>query len=66
LWSVDVANLADSKLYQLDVQNSLEFTQKALDYVYQKRIFIARSLLQKVSAEEAEALRIVYINIAAQ
>lgn len=59
---VDAQAQSDCTLYGLDANHSLDFTQRALDYIYQKRLFCARSLL----SANSEALRLVYVNVAAQ
>lgn len=58
-----VGSHSSSKLWNLNVNTSLESTVSAVDYIFEKRVFTA-SLL--TDAPYAEALKLVYVNIAAQ
>lgn len=63
---IDASQVSNTNHFQLDVQNSLDITLKAIDFIYQNRIFIARSLIKNPSLDQLEALKVVYINIAAR
>ncbi|CAD8140791.1 unnamed protein product [Paramecium octaurelia] len=62
---VYVQSQADCKLFKQDTNYSLEQNLKSIDQIFGKRVYLA-SILANLDSDIYEALKLIYINIAAK
>ncbi|CAD8057877.1 unnamed protein product [Paramecium sonneborni] len=60
-----VQQQADCKLFKQDTNYSLELNFKSIDQIFEKRVYLA-SILVNLDNDIYEALKLIYINIAAK